>query len=154
MSRKDRLLLYLVALLLFSAGLLMCGLAKGQAMPGALTMPAHLSRSPEYWYSQYTSEHLRAELLERSGHTAISGLQADLTKANSRITEQNKTITAVVSDRDLNNDRAVNAETKLAQCEGKQPKTWAGKQLKKVASGIKTGFAVVGIIAIPILFIR
>ena len=139
MQNRDKPLVWLVIGLLFSAGMLLCLGASAQTMPGR-DLPAFFNPDPSYWYNEYQSEHARAEGLAQSGKTAISGLQASLHEANETITQQNRTIAELVTDRDNATDRAVNAETALKPVTDERDrlkgKTKAGRLLRKARNGL------------------
>ncbi|UFH52536.1 hypothetical protein [Spirosoma sp. KNUC1025] len=138
---QDRLfypLMYVVCGLLLMAGLLLCQLASAQ------TRPTFYNPDPDYWYNQYQLEHNRAEQLERTGKTAISGLQASLQVANDTIVSQDQKIKAYKKKTDLLTDRAETAEMALKPVTEERDKlkgkTVAGKLIRKARDGL----AVVG----------
>lgn len=135
MSTKDKLLLYLVSCLLFSAGVLLCSLASAQ------TLPIYANQHAAYWYGQYLDEQARATGLEQSGKVAIDGLKASLRAANDTIVKQNGVIVRLVGERNAQTDRAARAETALAPTKSEldtyKGRTVAGKFIRKVGDGLR-----------------
>lgn len=136
--KRERTLLILVNLLLMLAMGLMSYSAHSQSLP------FYLNPDPAYWRNLYEQEHKRAEGLEKDGQRAIQGLQASLQVANNTIAAQNKTIVAQNEDfQSMKTER--DKERKRAEdCAGKQPKTWAGRQLQKIGNTGKNILAGVG----------
>ncbi|GAB3550121.1 hypothetical protein [Spirosoma fluminis] len=118
------------------------------------TMPVYLSRSPEYWWGLYQSEHTRADGLATEGSKAISGLQDALQAANDTIAVQNQTIKRVTRSYDIEKSRADKSEIRLEDCEGKQPKTWAGRKLQQVGRTARDALAVVGAVTVTVLTVK
>lgn len=145
--KRERNCLIALNLLLVLLAILLASSAQAQA----LKMPAHLSRDPEYWWNQYTAEHARAEAMGTAGTTAIKGLTSSLTAANDTIARQNKTITTLAGARDTEWQRAETAERNLRECEGRQPKTWAGRKLKRIGETTKNVLAGVGVVTVTVL---
>ncbi|CCH54499.1 hypothetical protein BN8_03675 [Fibrisoma limi BUZ 3] len=138
--RRERNCLILINLMLAIAGLLLVECAKGQA----LSMPAHLSRDPAYWYNQYQQQRVLNEGLKQSGLTAITGLEKGLKSANDTISRQNRTIVTLTDQVNRQTGRAEAAEAALKPVTDERDrlkgKTWAGKLLRKARDGL----AVVG----------
>ncbi|QHV96309.1 hypothetical protein [Spirosoma endbachense] len=133
--KRERLLLTIVNILLFCAGMLLCQMAQGQS-----TIPMYANQDPGYWYNLYQEEQARANGLEVSGKTSIDGLKASLSAANDTIIKQNATLVRLVKERNGQTDRAVKAEIalkpvrdELAKYEGK---TNAGKAIRKVSNAL------------------
>lgn len=144
--KRERTCLILINLLLMLASGLIAYAASGQA----LSMPAHLSRDPAYWYNQYQAERLKNEALKSTGTKAIGGLESDLDAANEIITRQNQTIVEQTQRGDRERDRADAAEARVKPLQQKieklEGKTWVGKQLRKARDGL----AAVGGVAVLI----
>ncbi|MVM34367.1 hypothetical protein GO755_30325 [Spirosoma sp. HMF4905] len=129
--KNERIGLLLVNLLLALASVFFFSPAPAQQLP------TFFNPDPAYWYGQYLVEQARADGLERSGKTAITGLQASLKLANQRLAKQDTTIAILTTDRNTETERANQAEKQLAICEADKPKTWAGKQLAHLGTGLK-----------------
>ncbi|MBN8825085.1 MULTISPECIES: hypothetical protein [unclassified Spirosoma] len=136
---KNRVLHYLILLLVLSACILLCLQGKAQSMPLVL------NPDPAFWHAKYEQQKARADSLAYWGTKAIMGLEAHLQAANDTITKQNKVIATVVDDRNTATDRAVKAENTVAKLEADRPKTWAGRVWKDFKTGLKIALPAYGV---------
>lgn len=146
--KRERIGLLLTNALLTLAGLLLSQCLWAQSMPG------YLSRDPEYWWRQYQTERTRADGLERAGSTAINGLTGSLAAANDSITVLNRKLTRQQERAETAEAKADTLQNRVVELEGKQPKTWAGKQLRRLGNGTRNVLAGIGAVAVAVTTIK
>lgn len=149
--KTERAGLILVNMLLLLAFMLFTQDGKSQ------DMPSFLSRDPAYWYNQYQTEHTRAEGLEKSGRTAIDGLQATVRVANDTIASQNRTIVTLSDKLNAQTEARskAEAERKLAitELDKLRGKTWAGRQIRLVRDQLSAvGAVALAVVTLKLIF--
>ncbi|GAB4023312.1 hypothetical protein GCM10028808_73370 [Spirosoma migulaei] len=129
----------------------------GKAQP----IPVIFNPDPGYWYNRAQAEHtendsLKAEIkeLKKSGRTAILGYQASLVEANKVIAQKDTANAVLTMDRNTESARAESLQKDLTDCQGKQPKTKAGKFIRNVGQTAKNVLAGTGAITIVVLAAR
>ncbi|WP_080057167.1 hypothetical protein [Spirosoma aerolatum] len=136
---KNRVLHYLILMLVLSACILLCQLGKAQ------TMPLVLNPDPAFWHAKYEQQKSRADSLAYWGTKAITGLEKHLQAANDTIKNQNTVIATVVGDRNQATDRAIKAESQVAKLEADRPKTRFGRIWKGFVTGFKIALPAYGV---------
>ncbi|AKD55043.1 hypothetical protein [Spirosoma radiotolerans] len=137
MSKQAKLLLWIVSGLLFVAGSLLHSMARAQTYCDTL---AH----DNVILNRLVNEQ-DALLAARSETIKTLKVRVSLADSSSEAirTQANKTIVSLTEQRNTATARADKAEAKVAAVDGKQPKTWAGRQLRKARDGL----AVLGAVA-------